>query len=108
MKEFLEKSLQQNVTITEDKEIYKELPLVYRGRYDIFKVKTNGILWMAIQPKVEVGLVMLRKDRAKLEKVAGLNCAIFLEHTTFYIKEKMMEEGIPFVIKKKQVFLPFI
>ena len=70
MKEFLEKSLQQNVTITEDKEIYKELPLVYRGRYDIFKVKTNGILWMAIQPKVEVGLVMLRKDRAKLEKVA--------------------------------------
>lgn len=108
MKEFLEKSLQQNVTITEDKEIYKELPLVYRGRYDIFKVKTNGVLWMAIQPKVEVGLVMLRKDRAKLEKAAGLNCAIFLEHTTFYIKEKMMEEGIPFVIEKKQVFLPFI
>ena len=108
MKEFLEKSLQQNVIITEDKEIYKELQLVYKGRYDIFKVKTNGILWMAIQPKVEVGLVMLRKDRAKLEKVAGLNCAIFLEHTTFYIKEKMMEEGIPFVIKKKQVFLPFI
>ena len=57
MKEFLEKSLQQNVTITEDKEIYKELPLVYRGRYDIFKVKTNGILWMAIQPKVEVVLL---------------------------------------------------
>ena len=48
MKEFLEKSLQQNVTITEDKEIYKELPLVYRGRYDIFKVKTNGILWNVI------------------------------------------------------------
>ena len=37
MKEFLEKSLQQNVTITEYKEIYKELPLVYRGRYDILK-----------------------------------------------------------------------
>ena len=38
MKEFLEKSLQQNVLMTESKELYKKLPLVYRGRYDIFTV----------------------------------------------------------------------
>ena len=43
-----------------------------------------------------------------MEKMTGLNCAIFLEQTTFYIREKMMEEGIPFVIDGKQVFLPFI
>ena len=30
------------------------------------------------------------------------------ELNTFYIKEKLMEEGIPFVIDGKQVFLPFI
>lgn len=108
MKEFLEKALRQNVTIIEDKEIYKMFPLVYRGRYDILKVKTNGVLWLAICPKDETGLVMLRKDRARIERVAGLNCAIFLERTTFYIKEKLMEEGIPFVIDGRQVFLPFI
>ena len=39
MKEFLEKSLRQQVTIMEDKELYKKFPLVYRGRYDIFKVE---------------------------------------------------------------------
>ena len=38
MKEFLEKSLRQNVRMTENKEIYKKLPLAYRGRYDIFTV----------------------------------------------------------------------
>lgn len=103
MKEFLEKALRQNVTITEDEEIYKKLPLVYRGRYDIFKIKTNGVLWMAIHPKDEIGLVMLRKDRIRVEKVAGLNCAIFLDRTTFYIKEKLMEEGIPFAIEGKQI-----
>ena len=108
MKEFLEKSLRQQVTIMEDKELYKKFPLVYRGRYDIFKVETNGVLWMAIHPKDDVGLVMLRRDRAGVEKMTGLNCAIFLDRTTFYIKEKMMEEGIPFVIEGKQVFLPFI
>lgn len=45
MKIFLEKALQQNVIIRKDNEIYKNLPLVYRGRYDIYKVKTNGALW---------------------------------------------------------------
>ena len=108
MKEFLEKILRQNVIMTENKEVYKKLPLVYRGRYDIFTVETNGALWMAIHPKDDVGLAMLRRDRAGVEKMTGLNCAIFLDRTTFYIKEKMMEEGIPFVIEGKQVFLPFI
>ena len=108
MKEFLEKTLWQNVIMTENKEVYKKLPLAYRGRYDIFTVETNGALWIAIQPKDNVGLVLLRRDRACVEKMTGLNCAIFLEQTTFYIREKMMEEGIPFVIDGKQVFLPFI
>ena len=94
--------------MTENKEVYKKLPLAYHGRYDIFTVETNGVLWMAIHPKDDAGLVMLRRDRAGVEKMTGLNCAIFLDRTTFYIKEKMMEEGIPFVIEGKQVFLPFI
>ena len=68
MKEFLEKTLRQNVIMTENKEVYKKLPLAYRGRYDIFTVETNGVLWMAIHPKDNVGLVMLRRDRAGVEK----------------------------------------
>ena len=58
---------------------------------------------MAIHPKADVGLVMLRRDRAVIEKMTGLNCAIFLDRTTFYIKKKLIEEGIPFVIDGKQV-----
>ena len=108
MKEFLEKALQQNVIMAENKEVYKKPPLAYRGRYDIYTVETNGVLWMAIHPKDDAGLVILRRDRAGVEKMTGLNCAIFLDRTTFYMKEKLIEEGIPFVIDGKQVFLPFI
>lgn len=32
----------------------------------------------------------------------------FFDSTSFYIKEKLLEEGIPFVLKDKQVYLPFI
>lgn len=61
-----------------------------------------------MSPKSEIGLVMLRKDRGKVEKAFNLNCAIFFNNTTFYRKERLIEEGIPFVLKEKQVYLPFI
>lgn len=108
MKEFLEKTLRQNVSMEETEYLNDKLPLAFRGRYIFYKVETNGLSWIAIQPKNEVGLVTLRKDRQKIEKAVGLNCAIFLNVTTFYIKEKLIEEGVPFVLDGKQVYLPFI
>lgn len=108
MKNYLEKTLRQNVIINETGYLNDKLPLAFRGRYIFYKVETNGLSWIAIQPKSEIGLIMLRKDHARIEKAAGLNCAIFLDKTTFYIKEKLMEDGIPFVINGKQVYLPFI
>lgn len=108
MKDFLEKTLRQNVSIEESEYLHDKLPLAFRGRYTFYKVKTNGLSWIAIQPKNDVGLVALRKDRAKVEKAAELNCAIFLDTATFYMKEKLVEEGIPFVLNGKQVYLPFI
>ena len=38
---------------------------------------------------MDIGLVVLRKDRSKIEKTVGLNCAISFESTSFYIKKKM-------------------
>lgn len=108
MKEFLEKTLRQNVSIEESEYLNDKLPLAFRGRYTFYEVKTNGLPWIAIQAKNDVGLVALRKDRAKVEKAAELNCAIFLNTATFYMKEKLMEEGVPFVLNGKQVYLPFI
>lgn len=108
MKAFLEKTLRQTVTMEESEYLNDKLPLAFRGRYTFYKMQTNGQAWIAIQPKMDVGLIVLRKDRAKIEKLAGLNCAIFINNTTFYIKEKLVEEGIPFVLDGKQVYLPFI
>jgi hypothetical protein len=86
---FLEKTLRQNVLMKEIKYLNDKLPLVIQGRYTFLKIKTNGISWVAIQPKMDIGLVVLRKDRSKIEKTVGLNCAISFEATSFYIKKKM-------------------
>lgn len=108
MKDYLEKTLRQKVTIKANNSLCDKLPLAFKGRYYFFDIETNGVHWIAIKPKSDAGLVTLRKDRAKVQAAAGLNCAIFMDSTTCYIKEKMIEEGIPFVLADKQVYLPFI
>lgn len=108
MKDYLEKTLRQKVSIKANNSLCDKLPLAFKGRYYFFDIETNGMHWVAIKPKSDAGLVTLRKDRAKVQAAAGLNCAIFMDSTTCYIKEKMLEEGIPFVLAGKQVYLPFI
>ena len=63
MKNFLEKTLRQNVMIEETEYLNEKLPLAFRGRYTFYKVETNGSPWIAIQPKADVGLAVLRKAR---------------------------------------------
>lgn len=108
MKDYLEKTLRQKVTIKANNSLCDKLPLAFKGRYYFFDIETNGVHWIAIKPKSDVGLVTLRKDRAKVQAAAGLNCAIFMDSTTCYIKEKLIDEGNPFVLADKQVYLPFI
>ena len=108
MKEYLEKTLRQKVSIKANNSLCDKLPLAFKGRYYFFDIETNGMHWIAMKPKSDTGLITLRKDRAKVQSAAGLNCAIFMDSTTCYIKEKMIEEGIPFVLADKQVYLPFI
>ena len=108
MKNYIEKSLRRPVTIIPNTEILKQLPLGYRGIYDIFNVMQDNIEWMLVKPKKEIRLNALRHNRNQLEKAVGLNCAFYFEKLNYYTKETMMNEGIPFIIEEKQVYLPFL
>ena len=108
MKAFLEKTIRQKISINKNEKVFNKLPLVYRGRYEIYNVSMNQTTWILVKPKEKIGLVKLRKDRLVIEKATELNCALWFETTTYYIKEKLLNEGVPFVIKDKQVYLPFL
>ena len=108
MKNYLERSLHMEVSIKEAAAVYDKLPLMYKGMYNIFLVSSGGVNWIAIEPKGETSLPQLRKNRAVVEKTAGLNCAVFLQKSNYYSREKMVEEGIPFVLQDKEIYLPFL
>ena len=108
MKEYIEKCLRQSIEIKKNTELFQKLPLKYKGRYELFSVFQAGIEWMLIQPKTELRLNALRYERNQIEKAAGLNCALFFTKLNQYSKDRMMDEGIPFIIADKQMFLPFL
>lgn len=108
MKEFIENTLHLKVSIKETDKYNNDLPLVYKSRYTIYDVKINTISFIAVEPKKEVNLRMLTGQRELIEKKFGLRCALFLDTSTAYKKERFLEEGVPFVIRGKQIYLPFL
>lgn len=108
MDRYLKEVLHMDVKSEEAKELYELLPLLYKGLYTLFRVNSNGVEWIAMKPKSDVRLTQIRKNRAFLEQTQHMNVAMFLDKASLYSKEKMTEEGIPFVINGDAVYLPFL
>lgn len=108
MERYLKDMLHMDVKIREATELYDILPLFYKGSYTIYRVDSGGVEWIAMKPKTNVRLTQLRKNRAYLEQKQQENVAVFLDKTSLYSKDKMTEEGMPFVISDNTVYLPFI
>lgn len=108
MKDFIEKSLRRPIILADNAEIFKKLPLKFRGNYELFSVYQDSVEWIIAKPKKELRLNVLRYDRSQIEKTAGLNCALYFNKLNYYTKETMLNEGIPFILEGKQVFLPFL
>jgi hypothetical protein len=107
MKEYLEKCLRRKIEITEFAK-NRSLPLLYSGLYHLHSVKMDGIQWLMVEPKEKLGLASMRKNQRQLEKLTSLNCALYFRNLNSYSKEIMLNEGIPFVVEGKQIYLPFI
>lgn len=85
-----------------------QLPIYLKAAYDISILHVAGVDCLLAKPKDTTNLVTLRKQRMQLKKHAGLECVLYYEKTSPYIKQKMIEEGIPFIIENKEVYLPFL
>ncbi len=108
MKDYIEKCLRITVTIEKNTELYQKLPLKYMGMYELFSVFQSGIEWIIAQPQNNVRLNALRHDQKQIEKVTGMNCALYFRKLNYYTKEMLLTEGIPFIFEGKQMFLPFM
>jgi hypothetical protein len=107
MKDFIEKTLHQKIELTGyDKKA--RLPLIIQANYDLYDMEISGKHCLLARPKEDTGLTVLRKQWQHLEQITGLYCVLYLTKMNYYSKDKMLDEGIPFVWEGHQVYMPFL
>ena len=83
------------------------LPLYLRNGYELFTMTVQNTSCLLALPKEQSNLTALRKQSGQLKKLTGLDCVLCLDDIRIYTKEKMLSEGIPFVIAGQQIYMPF-
>jgi len=84
------------------------LPLYLRNGYEFASLQTYNTKFLLAKPKEQYNLTILRKQVLQISKITGLDCVLCLESIRAYTKEKMLEERIPFIILRQQIFMPFL
>jgi hypothetical protein len=105
--EYIEETLHVSAT-TSVFEHSDQLPLYLRGGYDYCVLTLYNTQCLLAQLKEPANLTVLRKQCRQLKKINGMDCVLCLEGVRIYTKEKMLSEGIPFVIAGQQIYLPFL
>lgn len=107
MKEYIEKTLHCSVIVKEYQDT-KRLPLLLSSSYVLSIVLINGNECVFAEPMESINFSTIRKQWKQLEKLTGKICVLSLNKINAYAKDKMIEEGIPFVVEGKQIYLPFL
>lgn len=107
MQDFLEKKLHLKPAITDypDTELF---PLFLRGlyRYQLMRILDNDCL--LAMPVEDVNLSALRKHRQQMTRYTNMEIVFCFDALTPYKKEKLVEDGIPFILDDKEAYLPFV
>ncbi len=107
MNDFIEKMLHIKVSVSEYKDVDK-FPLYLKGRYRFCVLGIAEKDYLLAEPKEVINLATLRKQREQLKKLSKMECVLYFDSVKTYTKQKMIEEAIPFIIKEKQIYLPFL
>ena len=106
VQKFLEDKLHIKVTITpfhgQD-----GLPLYLKGLYQYEVGSIAGSNFLLATPLETLNLSQLRKHHHQLMQRTHLNVVFCFETLGPYTKEKLVEEGISFLIKDKEIYIPF-
>lgn len=86
----------------------EHLPIYLRKSYQLYLAEYANIKFVLAEPCEKINLVTLRKQRLQIKALTGLECAWYFESLNWYARKTMLQEGLPFIEKNRQVFLPFL
>ena len=84
------------------------LPLYLLAGYELYSLTIRSASCLLARPTEQTNLTVLRKQARQLKKLTNLDCVLCLDGVRIYTKEKMLSEGIPFIIAGQQIYMPFL
>jgi len=103
--------IEDTLHITADVSAYEHpdaLPLYLRNGYELHTLMIQSVPCLLVRPVEKSNLPAMRKHIDQLKKLTGFDCTLCLENVRIYTKDKMLSEGIPFVIAGQQIYMPFL
>lgn len=107
MKEFIQNTLHLQTELKEYKDD-RNLPLYLRSSYRIYQMEITNIHCLLMRPTAKLNLSTMRKNRNQLNQLTGQQCVLGLDALNQYTRDKMIEEGIPFILSGKFIYMPFL
>ncbi len=87
----------------------KKVPLYISNYFFIQKASINGIYCLSLTPyDVLPPLSSLKKQIASIQSIEDLPIYINLNEISYFRKQNLLQNNIPFILKDKMVFLPFM
>lgn len=108
MKAYLEAVLHQDINIKPFEATSSQLPLVLRRGYRIFNMVIGSHKVLLAEPVDAEPLVVLKKNQKQIEAGTGRRCVLSLNNMSSYARNALVKEGIPFIWKEHQLYLPFL
>ena len=108
MKGYLEAVLHQDINIKPFEAASNQLPLVLRRGYGIFNMVIGSHKVLLAEPVDAAPLAVLKKHQKKIEEYTGYRCVLSLNNMSSYARDALVKEGIPFIWKGHQLYLPFL
>lgn len=93
----------------ENIDMKKKLPLFISGAYEFKKAISADVCFILIRPLSEIPMLpALRKQILHIQETEKLPVALELDSLSFFRRKSFIENKIPFIIKEKQIYLPFL
>ncbi len=105
--EYLDKVL--GIKVVYENVEFKHLPNFIATRYRLQMVSMDGQRAIFLYPKTEPEQIeALKKHIARIQQNANFPVVLILREVTFRQKEYLIREKIPFIVEKRQIYLPFM
>lgn len=86
----------------------ESLPLLLRSSYQYEKVSIAQTQCLFAMPVEPINLTAMRKHQRQLTTLTSLVCVLCFTQLRAYTQQKLLQEGIPFILLDKMIYVPFL